>query len=85
MKQCLELMKAARGDVAPANVAFLEDRLLTMEGKPQIYGTRFHKEGDEWKPFPIQDFARVDERRAGVGLGTFAENTEHIRSMYGQP
>lgn len=40
MKQCLKLMRdAPEGDVVPATIAYLEDRLLIMEGKPQIYGT----------------------------------------------
>jgi hypothetical protein len=85
MKQCLELMKAAGNDVAPANVAFLEDRLLTMDDEPQIYGTQFQRQGEDWVPFPIQEPDRVDELRASVGLGTLAENAERIRSMHSQP
>lgn len=84
MKHCLELMKVVGRDVAPANVAFLEDRLLTMEDKPQIYGTQFHKQGDTWVPLPIRNPDRVDDLRASVGLGTLGENAERIHSMYGQ-
>ena len=83
MKQCLELMKAAGEDVASANVAFLEDRLLTMEGRPQIYGTQFRKGENGWEPFPIQEPDRVDDLRASASLGTLVENVERIRSMYG--
>ena len=82
MKQCLELMKQTPGDVRPTNVAFLEDRLLTMEDKPQIYGTQFRNIGDGWEPFPIEDPEYVDERRASVGLGTLAENEARIKAAY---
>lgn len=83
MKQCLALMKAAtEGDVALANIAYLEDRLLIMEGKPQIYGTQFRTINGITEPFPIEDRKRVDERRAQVGLETYAENEARINMMH---
>lgn len=66
----------------PANSAFLEDRLLTMEDKPQIYGTQFRNIGNGFEPFPIEDPEHVDERRARVGLGTLAENEARIKRVY---
>lgn len=84
MKECLALMKQAReGDVNPVHVAFLEDRLLTMEDRPQIYGTQFRTINGITEPFPMEDPEHVDERRASVGLGTFAENEARIKVMYG--
>src|SRR5215472_3906420 len=75
MKRCLLLMRDAEtGDVAPANMAYLEDRLLTMEGKPQIYGTQFRFIDGVIEPFPIEDPDHVDERRARIGLKTLAEH-----------
>lgn len=83
MKKCLEFMKASKtGDVSPADIAFLEDRLLTMEDKPQIYGTQFNTVNGVTKPFPIEDPEHVDSRRASVGLDTFAENEAMIKAMY---
>lgn len=82
MKQCLEFMKQTPDDVRPANIAFLEDRLLTMEDKPQIYGTQFRNIGNGLEPFPIEDPEHVDERRASVGLGTLAENEARIKATY---
>jgi hypothetical protein len=83
MKECLALMKqASEGEVNPANVAFLEDRLLTMEDKPQIYGTQFRTIDGVTEPFPMEDPERVDERRASVGLGTFAESEMRIKATY---
>lgn len=82
MKQCLELMRQTPDDVRPSNIAFLEDRLLIMEDKPQIYGTQFRNIGNGWEPFPIEDSEHVDERRASVGLGTLAENEARIKAIY---
>lgn len=84
MKECLALMKqAGEGDINPANAAFLEDRLLTMEDRPQIYGTQFRVVNGVTEHLPMEDPEHVDERRAGVGLGTFAENKARIEAMYG--
>jgi len=83
MKHCLDLMKAAaKGDTLPANIALLEDRLLTIDGKPQIYGTQFQTINGVTKPFPIEDFKHVDGRRKQVGLNTFAENEARIMARY---
>lgn len=84
MKECLALMKqAGEGEVNPANIAFLEDRILTMDDKPQIYGTQFRTIKGVTEPFPIEDPEHVDERRASVGLDTFAENEARIKAMHG--
>src|SRR5581483_6050730 len=82
MKRCLGLMqRVKKGDVAPTNIAFLEDRILTMEGKLQVYGTQFHTVDGVTTPFPIEDPEYVDERRARVGLDSFAENQARIKAM----
>jgi hypothetical protein len=60
---------AARADVPEIEVAMLEDRIRVHEGKPQRYGTQldFDRSG-RLVPFPIEDEAAVDERRAHLGL-----------------
>ncbi len=46
MEHCLELMKAApRGEVALRDIAFLEDRVCLLRGRPQIYGSQFQGRG----------------------------------------
>lgn len=83
MKYCLTLMKAAKeGDIALANIAYLEDRLLIMEGKPQIYGTQFCTINGVTEPFPIEDLEHVDERRAQAGLETYAEYEARIKARH---
>lgn len=83
MEQCLELMEALpKDEVSPANIAYLKDRVLMMNGKPQIYGTQFQGSGKDMHVYPIEDAENVDERRANVGLGTFAENEARLRKLY---
>jgi Family of unknown function (DUF6624) len=80
MEHCLGLMlRLPTNSVHPANIAYLQDRVLMMRGEPQIYGTQFHGIGDDLRVYPIQNPDRVDERRASVGLGPFAEYEDQIR------
>ncbi len=65
-------------EVSPGDVAYLTDRVLVNEGKPQVYGTQFHEVNGHPEPRPIEDPDSVDVRRAGVGLGTLAEYRELI-------
>jgi hypothetical protein len=70
-KRYLPLMRAATeaGEVSPALLPLLEDRILMRDGEEQIYGTQIAR-GADGAPelWPIRDEANVDERRARVGL-----------------
>lgn len=59
-----------RGDADPSDLAYLVDRVRVAEGKPQVYGTQWNlTDKGVWRPnTPIEDEARVDERRAKAGL-----------------
>ncbi len=83
-KKYLEVMNRAveSGDLNGALVATTVDRILVAEGKLQTYGTQFHEVNGEMVPFPIEDEAHVDERRAKVGLQTLAEYTTQLRAVY---
>ena len=74
-KQGLTLLEAAvaKGDTEAADLAYLTDRLLVAEGKPQRYGTQFHVVGGKLVPHPIEDEASVDLLRAFAGLPSLAE------------
>ena len=51
------------------------------EGREQLYGTQMTAEaGEDPAPWPIEDAAHVDERRAGVGLGSLDEYVARFRS-----
>mgnify|MGYP001560728744 CR=1 FL=1 len=71
-------MKSSGKDVDQADVAYLEDRILVNEGKPQLYGTQFL----EGAPRPIKDPDHVDERRKSVGLESLAEGIKEHREFY---
>ena len=42
-RECLGLLEAAvwQGEASPRNLAYLTDRVLVHEGRPQRYGTQF--------------------------------------------
>jgi hypothetical protein len=76
----LLLEAVVRGDVPPAEVAMLHDRICFFEGRPQRYGTQYDwNEEGELAPWTIEDEAGVDERRLSVGLSSLAENIKRIR------
>jgi len=82
-KKCLPLLEAAvqAGEVSAGNLAYLTDRVLIAEGKPQRYGSQFQTVDGKSVPFPIEDPANVDARRKAVGLGPLAEYAKEIESM----
>lgn len=77
MQKYLPLMRqaTAKGELDKSALALLEDRVLTFQGKPQIYGSQLRGSATTGKlEFdPIIDEAHVDERRATMGLGPIAE------------
>jgi len=66
-KQFLPQLEEAvrQGDLAPAAVAMLKDRIDVREGRPQKYGTQW---GEGGKLCPLLDASRVNEWREEVGL-----------------
>lgn len=74
-KQALTLLEAAvaSGEAEAADLAYLTDRVLVAEGKPQRYGTQFHMVDGKLVPQPIEDEANVDLLRAFAGLPSLAE------------
>jgi hypothetical protein len=82
-KRGLALMRAAvaADDADPSDLAYLIDRVLVAEGKPQIYGTQLsiNEDGEVAPRTPIEDEANVDARRAEMGLGTLEAYYEEFR------
>ncbi len=81
-RRCLTLMRALLeiDEVHRQDVAYLTDRVLCNEGKPQIYGTQFHLVSGNSQPRPIEDAENVDKRRLEIGLPTLEEYREIMRT-----
>jgi hypothetical protein len=85
-RECLELLDEAvqAGEASPRDLAYLTDRVLRAEGKPQRYGTQFAQGPDgRLEPQALEDPERVDERRASVGLGPLEDYARRMREAYG--
>lgn len=81
MGECVSLLEGAvaREDAEGWQLAFLQDRVCTLSGKPQYYGTQFDTDENGWPtPFPIEDSASVNERRARLGLNSLEERHEQM-------
>ena len=76
MQQYAPLMRAAaaKEELSYADLALVEDRILTYQHQPQLYGSQLQTNPQTGKLefLPIADEARVDERRARMGLGPIA-------------
>ena len=82
MRLGLELVRqaAAESEAEPSQVAYLLDRIRTLEGRPQVYGTQYDWDPNgHLSPLPIEDPQEIDERRAAVGLSPLGENTDAMR------
>ncbi|WP_089707394.1 DUF6624 domain-containing protein [Vreelandella arcis] len=81
MAECAGLLEeaVAREEGAGWQLAFLQDRVRTLSGKPQVYGTQFDVDEKGWPtPFPIEDAATVNERRVRLGLNSLEERQEQM-------
>jgi hypothetical protein len=82
------ILGAARvGEARPADAAFLEDRVLVADGRPQRYGSqaRWPEGGGALTLEPIADEACVDRRRASVLLGPLADFVKQLGIAYAGP
>lgn len=74
MRECRRLLDEAsgRGDVPRSHFAYIDDRIRVYEGLPQRYGTQWRGGPAGLEPYPLEDAAHVDERRAALGLPSLA-------------
>jgi hypothetical protein len=76
---------AAAGEVPMVQVAMLDDRIRTLEGRGQRYGTQFDwDEQGQIGPLPIEDEENVDARRREIGLIPLAEEIRRRRQAITQ-
>jgi len=81
-KKYLPLIKeaVAQKEARQSDLAMLEDRILTREGKKQTYGTqlRLNQTTQRMELYPIEDEENVDARRAKVGLEPLAQYVKRV-------
>lgn len=74
---------AKEGDTEPRYPAYLTDRLRLRRGLPQLYGTQYTYDArGELVLEPVAEPARLDARRAALGLRAHDEYDARIRAMY---
>lgn len=84
MREAVPLLQRAvqSGEIEPKFLALLTDRIRTLEGRSQPYGTQHDWDAEgRLSPLPIEDPERVEERRRSVGLEPLAENTRRLRAQ----
>lgn len=85
-ERVLKMMEVAVGQnkASAKDYAYLLDRVLVNTGKPQVYGTQMtlNPAKTSFEPKPCIDPEHLDERRAGVGLGTMAKYIEIMNQVY---
>jgi hypothetical protein len=67
------LCRVGRDQAARRDVAYLTDRVLMHEGKPQEFGTQVRVQDGQAVAQVLRDPEGVDARRAKVGLGPLRE------------
>lgn len=85
MEKALPLLKEAvkNNEAEGWCLAYLQDRVLTMADKTQIYGTQhdFDENGTAF-PLPIAEPEKVDILRQEMGLEPLCEATKRIQERY---
>jgi hypothetical protein len=86
-RQCLDLLTVAaeQGEATRVEVAYLTDRVLLAEGKPQEYGTQATAENGRWVACRLRDPDTVDQRRAAVPLEPMADYLARMTEHNGSP
>lgn len=80
MTQALVYIEAEykANQVPGSQYALIYDRVQTMNGKPQKYGTQFSKTSEGCMPQPLIHPAKVDEFRAQVGLDKLSDYAARV-------
>ncbi|HET6224722.1 MAG TPA: DUF6624 domain-containing protein [Bacteroidia bacterium] len=85
-KKYFEMVKVAvnNGDLNRSSLAYLIDKMLTKEGKDQLYGTqlKYSYENKKYEFKPIEDEKNVNKRRSEVGLGPIEDYAKNFGFIY---
>jgi hypothetical protein len=86
-RRCLEGLElaVACNDADPVHLAYLADRVRMNDGRDQLYGSQFvlGPAGD-LEPWPVDDVAAVDARRARLGLPPLAVHAAAMAAEWRQ-
>jgi hypothetical protein len=81
-KKILLLLKNDPSLCSPKQAAMLEDRILVLSGKNQLYGTQMDWDEDGiLNPYPVEDPDDVDERRHKAGLDKLQDAINQLRKQ----
>lgn len=80
----LKAMEAALadGEASAKLLAYLTDRVLLAQGKPQRYGTQCSFEGGKAVLQPTEDSHGLDKRRAAIGMEPIAAYLQIVERTY---
>ncbi len=85
MESCIPLLESAvKNEQAEGwQLAFLKDRVLTMSGLPQIYGTQFDitKDGKMFS-LPLENPTLVNKLRKEIGLEPIEERLKDMQKRH---
>ncbi len=75
---------AAEGKASPSNLAYLEDRVLMRQGKPQRYGSQIVRDEQTggWILYKVEEPELLDQRRKSAGLGPISEYLEMTGAIW---
>ncbi|MCF6211012.1 MAG: hypothetical protein L3K24_10185 [Gammaproteobacteria bacterium] len=85
MQSCVPLLEEQikNNEAKGWQLAFLQDRTLMQQGKPQIYGTQHDVNKDGiMEPYEIQNPETVNEKRLSLGLERLEEKTKELQERY---
>lgn len=81
-RKMLEMLDKQRenGEFQPQYYALMKDRVLVNSGKKQVFGSQGRcTSSGRWEPFPVEEPANVDQRRAEMHLEPLANYRKRFR------
>lgn len=71
------------GEAPVDQLAYYSDRIATLAGKPQLYGTQLNfNKSCELEFSPLDDVSKVEERRRKIGWPTLAEYKKSVAQTH---
>jgi hypothetical protein len=87
-RRCLEMLELAVdcGDAPARHFALLLDGVRMADGRDQVFGSQLVRTpgGEGVTPWPVEDVAGLDARRAAAGLPPMADYLRAMREHYGR-